>query len=122
MSDINKKIDKALDSLLEKPGLSHDLGVMNMRVKELESKLKEIEFPHKQGIQVLIDAGVSKTDPRTRYFLGYHFVKRRIVCEIRGVDGTLLIPSKPLAEHGWTARQHVFFHLPELLKTLEAIK
>ncbi len=112
MSNIDKQIDKALDSLLGKPGLSDDLSRMCARVKELEIKLKNIEFLHREGVQILVHAD-------DVHSIGYDFIKKRIICSVIESDNVL---RKPFAEHKWPVRQKMFFEIPRLLEVLEEIK
>ncbi len=112
MTDIDKNIDKALDRLLDKPGLSADLSKMCTRVKELEAKLKTIEFLHREGVQICVEVeGIGG--------IGYDFVRRRIICIVIEPNSVI---NKPFAEHKWPVRQKMFFEIPSLLEALERIK
>lgn len=110
--NIDKQIDKALDSLMDKPGLSADLSKMCARVKELEAKLKQIEFLHREGAQICVEVeGIGG--------IGYDFVRRRIICIVIEPNSVV---NKPFAEHKWPIRQKMFFEIPALLGVLEKIK
>ena len=112
MSD---KIDVALDRILNKPSLSEELSLKCAKIKELEDKLKRVEFIHREGTQILLEVDAN-------HRIGYDFVKRRIICMIVEDDMVRIVCSKPLLEHTWPVRQEMFEHIHELLAVLEQIK